>query len=38
MKKREGRYINEHFDQTSHNLHLDVSGGIGEVEVEWVDE
>ncbi len=38
MRKQGGRYINEYFDKTSHNLHLDVSGGIGEVQVEWVDE
>jgi len=38
MRKDGNNYINKAFGKTPHNLYLDISGGIGDVSVEWVGE
>jgi hypothetical protein len=38
MKRDHHRYTNKLFGETRHRLYLDVSGGIGDVEVEWVGD
>lgn len=38
MRKDGNTYINKAFGETPHTLYLDVKGGIGDINVEWVED